>query len=264
MYKRQLHESSKGYVSASKVSKDPTQLPSQVPLNIDEKNSVLYHKEPPAKKSSFEKERPVRDNLGFRTMSLREPLATKNTQITGVASLKAEEKMNKRGHVSRKSWTFGLTSPLKAKTNHSVHLSNETEKIIGSISGSKHEPKDNDAQRLAHIEDCKNQDLPLYTASYMNNNENVSESGTEGHRFSLFKNRSQLSNRNISGGTTALSSTNSELSTVLPLSVPVTIIEKNGEIHKLHNDDTVMKDKSHHHGNHSKLGRKLKKIFGRK
>ena len=65
--------------------------------------------------------------------------------------------------------------------------------------------------------------------------------------------------------TTALDSTNPELSKVLPLSVPVTIIEKNGEIHKLHNDDTAMKDKSHHHhGNHSKFGRKLKKIFGRK
>ncbi|CAI4044654.1 hypothetical protein SKDZ_11G1060 [Saccharomyces kudriavzevii ZP591] len=234
---------SKRYSKAPQTSTTSRESPNRLLLNVNK--SAVYPREPPAKKSSFEKERPMNDNLGFRSMSLREPLVTKSTPAMRAGSLEEEERREQKGHFSRKSWNFGLSSPLKAK-NHSSHPSNETEEITGSM------------------KDCGNQNPSLYTAPSMNNKENVSQAGTEGHRFSLFKIRSPTLDENVSTGTNALNSTNSEMSTALPLGVPVTIIEKNGEIHKLHNDDAAKKDNSHHHGGHSKFGRKLKKIFGRK
>ena len=118
---------------------------------------------------------------------------------------------------------------------------------------------------LVDKRDDDHQNASLYVESLTTNNENASEVGTEGHRFSLFKNRSQTSNRNVPAGTTSLNPANSVTSAALPSSVPVTIIEKNGEIHKLYNDDSTKKNKSHnHHSGHNKFGKKLRKIFGRK
>ncbi|ONH80759.1 Eisosome protein SEG2 [Saccharomyces cerevisiae] len=256
------HEASKCFPKAPQASTTSRRLPDHVPLYIDKDNSALYPKEPPARKSSFEKERPAKDNLGFRSMSLREPLITKNATATAAENLDVEEKKEKGGHVSRKSWTFGLPSPLKRKTSHSTHTTNDTE-IVNPMTSFKNKTNENDMPILANKKSCNNDDPSPYTASSMNTND-VSEAGTEGHRFSLFGNKSQLSNRNISGGTATLESSNPDLPTALPLSVPVTIIDKNGEIHKLHNDDAAIKDKSHDRHGHSKFGRKLKKIFGRK
>ncbi|CAI4603986.1 BBF_collapsed_G0033200.mRNA.1.CDS.1 [Saccharomyces cerevisiae] len=256
------HEASKCFPKAPQASTTSRRLPDHVPLYIDKNNSALYPKEPPARKSSFEKERPAKDNLGFRSMSLREPLITKNATATAAENLDVEEKKEKGGHVSRKSWTFGLPSPLKRRTSHSTHTTNETE-IVNPMTNFKNKTNENDMPILANKKSCNNDDSSPYTASSMNTND-VSEAGTEGHRFSLFGNKSQLSNRNISGGTATLESSNPDLPTALPLSVPVTIIDKNGEIHKLHNDDAAIKDKSHDRHGHSKFGRKLKKIFGRK
>lgn len=256
------HEASKCFPKAPQASTTSRRLPDHVPLYIDKNNSALYPKEPPARKSSFEKERPAKDNLGFRSMSLREPLITKNATATAAENLDVEEKKEKGGHVSRKSWTFGLPSPLKRRTSHSTHTTNETE-IVNPMTNFKNKTNENDMPILANKKSCNNDDSSPYTASSMNTND-VSEAGTEGHRFSLFGNKSQLSNRNISGGTATLESSNPDLPTALPSSVPVTIIDKNGEIHKLHNDDAGIKDKSHDRHGHSKFGRKLKKIFGRK
>ncbi|CAI4944493.1 ANM_HP_G0023000.mRNA.1.CDS.1 [Saccharomyces cerevisiae] len=256
------HEASKCFPKAPQASTTSRRLPDHVPLYIDKDNSALYPKEPPARKSSFEKERPAKDNLGFRSMSLREPLITKNATATAAENLDVEEKKEKGGHVSRKSWTFGLPSPLKRRTSHSTHTTNDTE-IVNPMTSFKNKTNENDMPILANKKSCNNDDSSPYTASSMNTND-VSEAGTEGHRFSLFGNKSQLSNRNISGGTATLESSNPDLPTALPLSVPVTIIDKNGEIHKLHNDDAAIKDKSHDRHGHSKFGRKLKKIFGRK
>ncbi|CAI4628817.1 CRB_1a_G0034190.mRNA.1.CDS.1 [Saccharomyces cerevisiae] len=256
------HEASKCFPKAPQASTTSRRLPDHVPLYIDKDNSALYPKEPPARKSSFEKERPAKDNLGFRSMSLREPLITKNATATAAENLDVEEKKEKGGHVSRKSWTFGLPSPLKRRTSHSTHTTNDTE-IVNPMTSFKNKTNENDMPILANKKSCNNDDSSPYTASSMNTND-VSEAGTEGHRFSLFGNKSQLSNRNISGGTATLESSNPDLPTALPLSVPVTIIDKNGEIHKLHNDDATIKDKSHDRHGHSKFGRKLKKIFGRK
>ena len=106
----------------------------------------------------------MRDNLGFKSMSLREPLITKNTQIAAAESSEAEERKEKKGHVSRKSWTFGLPSPLKTRTNHSAHSMNETE-IVSSMIHSRNKPNENDTPILANKNSYNNDDSSPYTVS---------------------------------------------------------------------------------------------------
>ncbi|QID86349.1 hypothetical protein GRS66_008973 [Saccharomyces pastorianus] len=258
-------EASKTHSTVSPTIKNSNKIANQPPSNIDEHNSILYPKEPLTKKSSFEKERPMKDNLGFKSMSLRGPLVTKNSPVMRAGSFEAEDRHEQRNHVSRKSWNFSLSSPLKTKMNHSAHPSNEIEKIDHPMSDFKNKFNVNGEKSSVNKRDSDRQNSSLYIGSSTTNYENASEVGTEGHRFSLFRNRSQTSNRNMPAGTTSLNPAYSEVSTALPLSVPVTVIEKNGEIHKLYNDDAAKKDKSHnHHSSHNKFSKKLRKIFGRK
>mgnify|MGYP003365165400 CR=1 FL=1 len=258
-------EASKNYSDVPQTIKNSNQRANQAPSNIDENNRILYPKEPLTKKSSFEKERPMKDNLGFKSMSLREPLVTKNSPTMRAGSFEREDRHERKNHGSRKSWNFSLSSPLKTKINHSAHPSNETDKIVHPMYDFKNKFNANREASLVDKRDDDHQNASLYVESLTTNNENASEVGTEGHRFSLFKNRSQTSNRNVPAGTTSLNPANSVTSAALPSSVPVTIIEKNGEIHKLYNDDSTKKNKSHnHHSGHNKFGKKLRKIFGRK